>query len=126
MLENFFYIFKLNKKKFAYSIWLILFLSTILIASIQPPFQTPDEFNHLKRSYLLSEGKVSFDTKDLKTGGNIDSGLLSFMNLYQDIPYHYEIKNEKNLLKKSSKIFWSNQNEFSPFPNTAIYFPLIY
>ncbi|MBL6791339.1 MAG: DUF2142 domain-containing protein [Methylophilaceae bacterium] len=126
MFKNFFWIFKLNNKKSSYFIWLILFFSTIIIASLQPPFQTPDEFNHFKRAYLLSEGEVFFNTKDLKTGGNIDSGLLAFMNLYQDIPYHYENKYEKNILEKSYKISWTNQKEFSPFPNTAVYFPLIY
>ena len=43
-----------------------------------PPFQSPDEFNHLKRAYLLSKGDIFLKSKDHPTGGNSDPGLLDY------------------------------------------------
>jgi uncharacterized membrane protein len=108
------------------AIWIIIFFASCVIALIQPPFQTPDEFNHLKRAFLLSEGKISFDNQNSVTGGNVDSGLLEFMSCYESIPYHHEIKISNEIIQKCKKISWSSETQFSPLPNTAVYFPAIY
>ncbi len=106
----------------------LLFLFTIVlsISSLTPPFQSPDEFNHIKRAYLLSKGKILLDTKNGLTGGEIDQGLLSYMDRFQDIPFHRDNKVALSDMELSEKITWTSQRTFSGFPNTAAYFPLPY
>ena len=37
---------------------LLLIVVVLPISFLVPPFQSPDEFNHIKRAYLLSKGDV--------------------------------------------------------------------
>ena len=40
-------------------ILIVLYITSILFLSfLVPPFQSPDEFNHFKRAYLLGEGEI--------------------------------------------------------------------
>ena len=52
-----------------------LFLLVRLFGILTPPFQSPDEFNHLKRAYLLSKAMFVIDSRGTHTGGEIDEGL---------------------------------------------------
>jgi|GEM_PF-900597 uncharacterized membrane protein/Tfp pilus assembly protein PilF len=103
-----------------------LFLIVLSISYLIPPFQSPDEFNHLKRAYLLSQGDVFLHNKDNVTGGYIDSGLLDYMALFVDIPFNYDHRIYSNLLLSAKHVQWSGKRDFSGLPNTALYFPLPY
>ena len=78
----------INKKKLI----LYLFGCLIFLNFLIPPFQSPDDFNHFKRAYLLTEGEFVLKKYNLNTGGEIDNGLLDYMNLHSKIPFN---KNEK-------------------------------
>ena len=108
------------------AIWGAFLLISLIIAIIQPPFQTPDEFDHLKRSYLLSKGEIFLRSENGTTGGYIDSGLLKFMSNFNSLPFHYEAKFSGDIKENSSHIKWSTETQFSGLPNTAVYFPAIY
>jgi uncharacterized membrane protein len=90
-----------------------------------PPFQSADEFNHVKRAWLLSKGEVFLHAKKGWTGGNIDTGLLDY------IAYFYPIHDHKGRVTnpayaQTRQIAWSGRREFSVLPNTAGYLPLPY
>ena len=54
----------------------VLLLSAVFTTAIIPPFQSPDEFDHIKRAYLLSKAEVILDAPDDGgwSGGMIDTG----------------------------------------------------
>jgi len=118
----------------ACSALLILLVIVVLpISALTPPFQSPDEFNHLKRAYLLSKGEVLlskgrqfFGAAEGETGGKIDGGLLEYMSLFERVPFRYQEKVTQQALRDSREITWSADERFSSLPNSAVYFPAVY
>lgn len=106
-----------------------------LFSAMIPPFQSPDEFDHIKRAYLLSKGQFILDTpQGFSSGGNVDSGLLQYMGLYESLaPKNMDLNNPIPLPKVSEAtstsaqhIKWSGVRQFSQAPGTGYYFPLAY
>lgn len=91
-----------------------------------PPFQSPDEFAHVKRAYLLSKGEVFLRARDGTTGGDIDTGLLAYMNVFERFPFQYDKKLTDAENRSSKRIVWSEKRQFSGLSNTAVYFPVLY
>ena len=104
----------------------LLFCLTEALAPLIPPIQSPDEAAHLERAYLLSKGEIFLRTRDGITGGEIDTGLLSYMNSFLALPLNYEHKVKTVDLRRARKIQWTGVRRFDGLPNTAAYFPLPY
>jgi len=104
----------------------VLFVSSVLTAAVTPPFQSPDEFAHVQRAYLLSKGTVLLDApKGMPSGGMIDTGLVSYQDSYGRYPYHPHRKVSPEVVASAKNIGWSGTREFVYNP-TAVYFPLAY
>jgi uncharacterized membrane protein len=104
-----------------------LFVIVVLFSTLVPPFQSPDEFNHIKRAYLLSQGELFVgSSRDDITGGAIDTGLLTYMQYFEPMGLNYAAKMTSNTAVSSERIKYSGAREFSELPNTAQYFPLVY
>jgi uncharacterized membrane protein len=99
----------------------VLFVSSVLTAAVTPPFQSPDEFAHVQRAYLLSKGTVLLDA----SGGMIDTGLVSYMDVYQRYPFHPHRKVSPEIGAYAENIEWSGTKAFV-FNPTAAYFPIAY
>nr|WP_269823015.1 DUF2142 domain-containing protein [Pseudomonas syringae] len=106
---------------------MIGFISFILSALI-PSFMSPDEADHVKRAYWLSQGKILLDTPPgQSSGGMIDNGLLSYINTF-----HLTFMKDRNHkitsdeLNSKSEIQWGGRPVFSPAPGTGYYFPAVY
>jgi len=113
--------------KQAVNLWLAAFFLVVLsISYLTPPFQSPDEFNHLKRAYLLSKGKIFLDAENDTTGGHIDTGLLDYMHYFENLPFLIDETVNKVDWSLAENITWSGKTQFSDLPNTAAYFPLPY
>lgn len=111
--------------------WLLfpvaLFLACFLSSVIIPPFQSPDEFDHVKRAYLLTQGRIVLDSPEgNSSGGMIDTGLLAYMRSYGNVPFHPDRKLSADEIDEAKSIQWAGTREFSPAPGTGYYFPLIY
>ncbi|NMQ06099.1 DUF2142 domain-containing protein [Candidatus Accumulibacter phosphatis] len=111
--------------------WLLfpvaLFLACFLSSVIIPPFQSPDEFDHVKRAYLLTQGRIVLDSPEgNSSGGMIDTGLLAYMRSYGNVPFHPDRKLSADEIDEAKSIQWAGAKEFSPAPGTGYYFPLIY
>jgi uncharacterized membrane protein len=117
LVDNF-----LNKK----TLILYLFGCLIFLNFLIPPFQSPDDFNHFKRAYLLTQGEFVLKKINLATGGEIDNGLLDYMNLHSKIPYNKNEKYTTEIFNKGKGIKWQNEKSFSDLNNIAPYFPLSY
>jgi uncharacterized membrane protein len=106
----------------------VLLLSAVFTTAIIPPFQSPDEFDHIKRAYLLSKAKVILDAPDDGgwSGGMIDTGLHSYMEIFFEYPFKPDKKMSPEKITLANKITWSGKKQFSPAPGTGYYFPVIY
>ncbi|KPB52626.1 putative membrane protein [Pseudomonas coronafaciens pv. oryzae] len=117
----------LVRKPWILTLTLIGFISFILSALI-PSFMSPDEVDHVKRAYWLSQGKILLDTPPgQSSGGMVDNGLLSYMNTF-----HLTFMKDRNHkvssdeFNSASEIRWGGQPTFSPAPGTGYYFPAVY
>ena len=105
----------------------ILITSTLLLSSIIPPFQSPDEFEHIKRAYLVTTGNVILKPLSTEsTGGMVDTGLLGYMNEYEQYPFSPDRKISAESTQRAKKIAWSHLDRFSPVYNISSYFPGLY
>nr|WP_279343507.1 DUF2142 domain-containing protein [Fundidesulfovibrio terrae] len=94
---------------------------------IIPPFQSPDEFDHVKRAYMLSRGVFFLETrKGESTGGMVDTALLNFMEKFTNLPFKPLNKINREETSSASTIRWSGLETYSTAPGTGYYFPLIY
>lgn len=115
--------------KKANSRWIVaLFvLLCIVLAKIIPPMQSPDEFDHAKRAYLLGKGVFTLESSAIEgSGGQIDTGLLAYFKAYGMLPYQPARKLSQEEAYAAGGVQWSGQREFSPAPGTGYYLPLIY
>jgi uncharacterized membrane protein len=98
-----------------------------IISSLIPPFQSPDEFDHIKRAYLLSKGQLILETpQNLSSGGQIDKGLLNYMSVFSHLPHESKNTVTRKQIDESKNSRWLKTTSFSPAPGTGYYFPLIY
>ncbi len=112
--------------------WPLFLLCYLLIAyvfsAITPPFQAPDEFNHVERAYLLSQGYILLKSVNgAPSGGEVDQGLLDYMATFRPMAAHADRKISASELAAASEIRWSNsKSQFETPVNMAYYFPLLY
>lgn len=101
----------------------VIFIVCATLSVVIPPFQSPDEHDHIKRAYLLTKGVLLLDRLEgSSSGGYIDSGLMKFMESYGVV--RGKLSAEKVSAARSIK--WSRKPVYSPAPGTAYYFPVIY
>jgi uncharacterized membrane protein len=106
---------------------LVFFAVCFFISTIIPPFQSPDEFDHIKRAYLLTRGTfILHAPQGGKPGGVIDSGLSSYIDAYDNLRFHPDRKLSADQISTANAIRWTGIKEFSQARVTSYYFPLIY
>src|SRR5690606_31520407 len=106
---------------------LVLFLSCFFLASVVPPLQSPDEFDHMKRAYLLTKGQLVLNTPvDAPSGGMIDTDLITYLEAYQPFSIDRQVRVSSDLQQAAGQIPWTDREEFSLTPGTGYYFPAIY
>ncbi len=99
----------------------------MLLGSLVPPFQSPDEFDHVKRAYLLGKGMWVLETPDGgSSGGRVDTGLLAYMDHWRPMPFTPAIRTSTEARRRAGEIGWTGTREFSTAPGTGYYFPLVY
>ena len=117
----------LNRKRLSAIFSIILFITCFIISAIIPPLQSPDEFSHIIRAYLLSNGRIILDKPEGQaSGGMIDSGLAAYNKAYLDLPFKYDQKISQDILGSGHELRWTGIKEYSPAPGTGFYFPIIY
>jgi uncharacterized membrane protein len=106
---------------------LMLFVATYIFATITPAFQAPDEFDHVRRAYMLGHGQLLLQQMDgTPSGGAIDSGL----DLYMQKMYPLGITPAKRMnadeKTATASIHWSGVPVRVYPSGTAYYFPAMY
>jgi uncharacterized membrane protein len=110
--------------------WLFLILagiSGICFIFVTPPALAPDEQDHFKKAWHISDGHFFPEKKDQRLGGKIPIEFLEFF-----IPYNYAISHHKYSLQGhkrkpafSAKVE-NSTSDFTDFPNTSYYSPVSY
>jgi uncharacterized membrane protein len=126
----------LNKQTFVnksnqVSPWVILLILVVgsFFSALIPPLQSPDEIDHIKRAYLLSEGRIILGAppEGSKTsGGMIDSGLSTYFDAYAVLIFKPDRKLSADEINMAKSIKWTGIKKFSGAPGTGFYFPIIY
>ncbi len=94
-----------------------------------PPFQVPDEGNHLLRSYQISQGELLSERRDKSGGGEIPVSLSITANKIagNNVAFHPENKQKINDILEAFHIPLERDiKKYTAFSNTAIYSPLPY
>jgi hypothetical protein len=107
---------------FSGAVALLMLTACLFLSALIPPFQSPDEHDHIERAYLLSKGEFILDTpQGGQSGGLIDSGLLKF-----SMSYPTTGKISADMIDSANQIKWSRVRVFDIAPGTGYTFPLIY
>lgn len=102
-------------------------LLSIVLSALTPSFQTPDELDHVKRAYLLSKGQLLLHARDGNpSGGEVDTGLLSYMQQFTQLVGKRAQKLTAEELARSESIAWSGETVYQAPSGTAYYFPAVY
>ena len=123
---------KLSEREGWYTKWeavlfvLLLFIVVRSISELIPPFQSPDEVNHIQRAYTLAEGNWLPMREGDAAGGMVDTALLKYTDYFSALPFDYSAKEDRTLLAHTESIKWTSKRVFSDFSNTAVYFPIPY
>ncbi len=109
--------------------WIVLLflVGGTFMSALIPPFQSPDEFEHVKRAYFLSHGTILLEAPaGQQSGGYIDGGLGAYIGMYAHLPSSRDRRLSIERTDAARDIAWNGQYEYTPAPGTAVYFPLIY
>jgi len=102
-------------------------VSGLLLVFITPPFQAPDEFNHLRRAYHISEGHPIAVVSDQRVGAEMPLSLHWVMIPFYDIPFDDQARVEPGLYRQALEIqLLPEHRSFHDFNNTALMSPLPY
>ena len=116
----------------AKKIWIIMILAigfaSFLLSAAIPSFMSPDEFDHVKRAYGLSQGQIVLESPAQQSSGVwVDTGLLQYIGTCCSA--WMKNRNHKfsaDEIAAASTVKWTGEKIFSPAPGTGYYFPLIY
>jgi len=104
-----------------------LVVSILIFSALIPPFQSPDEFEHIKRAYLLTTGDIVLKSQGSESsGGQINTGLLDYLKQYELYPFQPNLKITTNVTHAAGQIQWTQTTAFSPVYAFASYFPGLY
>ena len=117
--------------------WLLMLVVIVsaLLSVVVPPVRSPDEADHIRRAYFLSQGVWQLQTVPCSpdgpwcrqghsmSGGYLDTGLQDFL-VRNDVHAHSKESTLDDLL--TNDLRWRGENIFVVAPGTGFYFPLIY
>jgi uncharacterized membrane protein len=110
---------------------------TLLLAILTPPFFVPDEANHSLRALQLAHGQVLATAAREGAGGQADRNAYAAMSrmnsiisteaeLYPMARSRPDGRISRGDMEAVQQLTWAHADQFSPFPNTAVYPPTLY
>lgn len=102
-----------------------LFASVVLFIvynTVTPPLQSPDEFDHFRRSYSLSEGHFLPVTKDKRLGDSVPDNFKWYAKPYRLAASNLKYTINDSVAANSSRVLLEPGSlSFEDFPNTSNY-----
>jgi uncharacterized membrane protein len=116
-----------TRKKYEFLLIFILYVSIVIISVIKPPFQSPDEFEHYKRTVSLLNGQLIQTTLSNNgiSGVYLSSDHLEFISKYTHLPFKQQNKLD-GIWLDGPKISKEAEMLFTPSPGTGPYAPILY
>jgi uncharacterized membrane protein len=93
---------------------------------VTPPFQVPDEPQHLLRAYQISEFHFLPTFRDDKGGAELPTSIALICRPFGDVRYWGEVTSARTILKTLRIPLRPEVRAYYEFPNTAVYSPLAY
>ncbi len=116
-----------SSTKIPLALGLMFLVAAFAVSVVTPPFQAPDEFDHIHRAYLLTKGILILDTPPgQSSGGAADTGLLAYFKAFDSLPFRAEAKVSQTTMLESQSIRWTGEESFRPAPGMGYYFPAVY
>lgn len=101
--------------------------TSFAVSLVVPPFQSPDEFDHLRRASMVSSGQwLMSETLNGASGGQVDVGLTRYMKAYRELPFSPGQVITQTEAEAASIIPWEGKTRLVSAPGTGFYLPLIY
>ena len=120
------------------SVYVVLALAiNLVLCFVTPPFFTPDEPHHAARVMALGRGEWMARVTPQEAGAEIDVNALQVMDGVDAMREAAE-RRSANFLDRAwgplvadsesplAGIRWAHRTAFAPFPNTAVYPPVLY
>ncbi|WP_461057466.1 DUF2142 domain-containing protein [Silanimonas algicola] len=105
----------------------IVLAASLVLAAVVPPFQSPDEFDHVERAYALSKGRLLLDAETSPVSGLwVDDGLLAYMALHEHLPFDAGQRLADDARRAAVELGWRGTETFSGAAGTGYYLPVIY
>ncbi|MGL6291766.1 MAG: DUF2142 domain-containing protein, partial [Silanimonas sp.] len=102
-------------------------LLAAVIGAVTPPFQSPDEFDHVERAYQLSDGQwLQERPPGLESGGRIDAGLMDYIKAHAHLPFDTSAVVSAETRGAAEAATWQGRDVFATAPGAGLYLPLIY
>lgn len=114
---------------------MLAILLGIVFSLLIPPQKSPDEGDHLRRAYLLSQGQFFLYTEPCAgeggfcqkgrsmSGGPIDTGLLAYLQAYDPAVARKDTEQRR---LSAGALRWTGEEAFALSPGTGYYFPFVY
>lgn len=101
--------------------------SFIVLNFVTPPLQAPDEFDHFRRAYHISEGHFLPERKDSRLGGDIPLSFNLFAQPYRDAALNTKYVLDSEPISASSEYKLDKESfVFQDFPNSSNYSVISY
>lgn len=114
-------------RRFTLLFYIFLGFFCFVLTEILPPMQSPDEPEHVKRAWFLTQGVILLEhPQGNLSGGPIDSGLSDYMVFSKQWNQRPDLRLTQRDIATFESFRWSHQNVFSVAAGTGYYFPLIY
>jgi uncharacterized membrane protein len=105
-----------------------LLVGGLVLSTLTPPLQSPDEGSHLARAYFLANGGFLLERQDGagSSGGRIDLGWVAFNGTFSRFPFNPAQKLTAADVAQARSIRHHGTRAFFETPGVGYYFPLIY
>jgi uncharacterized membrane protein len=98
----------------------------LVLAVVMPPWENPDEPFHMLRAVHLAHGGVLGYRAWGSAGGASDPAIYDAYKPVIPVSMHAEQRVSRAALAASGAVGWRHETIYTPFPNTAQYFPAFY
>ncbi len=100
---------------------------SVTLSAVIPPFQSPDEFDHVKRAAGLLSGQILVSTPPGSYPGLwVDDGLLTYMQAYDRLPFGRTTRVNMAMIYDSERFAWTGSTSFSVAAGVGYYPPFVY
>lgn len=94
----------------------------LAIICLIPPFQVPDEADHIERAFHLAEGHFWGERQDNRLGGLIPESIGQLEAVYLPMKFDYDAKQTAQKYAQAASIELNSRVKvFADFPNTGLY-----